>query len=517
MTAPNFSNRTLYISDNLPILEKMNSGTVDLVLIDPPFNSKRNYQGVGRASRAKFQDIWKWKKDVHPDWMPKLREYNGALAEVVEAAYHANDPSMAAYIAFMSIRVLELHRILKFTGSMYLHCDDTASHYLKSMMDAVFGAAQFRNHLIWRRATAHNDSKRFGRNVDHILFYTKGDKYTWNGRDIATPKSVEEIRKAYPQNDELGPVRFSDLTGASPSAGESGKPWRGYDVSARNRHWAPPKSGAYAEYIERHFIPGYRSIQGVHERLDALDAAGLIRHPTKGIWPGLKRYAAADLGKSAQALMLEPLGFTNFNKGAEWIGWGTQKPLKLYKRLIRASTNEGDMVLDAFAGCATTCVAAEQLGRQWVGIDIDDEAETITFERLRRETRLLEDGANPVSVHRDPPHPPYIPPDPESTPTFETPRRAKNNIPMPPLSEARKYLACRDGGFCQGCGFVPPNGWLDYLEVDHKLPKADGGGNEYGNLVLLCSPCNRRKAHMYTISGLRNEIVKAGRVVEKRW
>ncbi len=123
-------------------------------------------------------------------------------------------------------------------------------------------------------------------------------------------------------------------------------------------------------------------------------------------------------------------------------------------------------------------------------------------------------GGENVSIRHDAP---YRTPDPEPAPTFETPRRSKRNQPMPPLSEARKYLAARDGAFCQGCGFEPPNGWLDYLEVDHQKPKADGGTNAYDNLVLLCSPCNRRKGHFYTLSGLRNATKNEGRILEKRW
>ena len=171
-------------------------------------------------------------------------------------------------------------------------------------------------------------------------------------------------------NDSLGAVRFADLTGPGPRFGESGEPWHGYDVTTRGRHWAPPRGSYYAEYIEKRFIPGYRSIEGVHARLDALDEAGLIRHPVNGIWPGLKRYAASDQGSLPQNLILAPIGFTNYKKGREYVGYPTQKPLALLELFIKASSNEDDIVLDPFCGCATTCVAAEKLRRRWVGIDI---------------------------------------------------------------------------------------------------------------------------------------------------
>ena len=153
---------------------------------------------------------------------------------------------------------------------------------------------------------------------------------------------------------------------AGVSASESGKVWRGYDVSVRGRHWAPPKASPYAAYIEREFIPGYRSIEGVHARLDALDAAGLIHHPKRGVWAGLKRYADADQGNPPQSLILNPTGFTNYTTGGgEFTGYSTQKPLELYERLIMASSDPGDVVLDIFAGCATTAriqSAAPELG-----------------------------------------------------------------------------------------------------------------------------------------------------------
>ncbi len=249
-----------------------------------------------------------------------IAELHPALYGIIDAARPAHGKGMKSYLIMMAVRIQEMHRFLKETGSLYLHCDDTASHYLKVLMDAIFGAGRFCNHLTWRRSTAHNDPRRFGRNADHILYYVKGRTWTWSGQAVAVPKTDTEIRKAYLQTDERSPVRSKNLTGPNVRYGESGEPWHGYDVSARGRHWAPPKAGHYAKYIERHFIPGYRRMDGVRERLDALDTAGLIHHPVKGVWPGFKRYAAADRGNPPQSLMLEPADFTNFNKGSEWVG-----------------------------------------------------------------------------------------------------------------------------------------------------------------------------------------------------
>ena len=257
---------------------------------------------------------------------------------------------MSAFLCWLAVRVLEMHRILKPTGSMYLHIDHTAHAYVKTMMDVIFGRENFRNAITWRRATSHNDARRFGAVTDTILYYAKGQGAVWNGTEISAPKTEEQLATAYPQRDKRGAVRFADLTGAGASSGESGQTWREYDVSSMGRHWAPPKTSAYAAYIERNFIPGYRDIEGVHARLDALDTAGLIHHPKKGKWPGLKRYAAADAGNPPTDLILDVPGFTNYNRKAESTGYPTQKPLELYERIIKASSNPGDLVLDPFAG-----------------------------------------------------------------------------------------------------------------------------------------------------------------------
>ena len=254
----------------------------------------------------------------------------------------------------MAVRLLEMHRILKPTGSIYLHCDDTAGHYLKLLMDGIFGAKRFQNAITWRRAISHNDAGRYGRISDCILFYTASDEYTWN--DIRDEQDDEMLEKSYPRIDEDGKrFRSDNLTGPKHGAGggESVMEWHGYDVASRNRVWSPPKTGTYATYIEKHWIPGYRDIKGVHARLDALDAAGLIWHPSRGFWPGLKRYAEADAGKPLQDIIYTPTGLTNYS-GAERTSYSTQKPIALLDRIIEASSNTGDMVLDPFCGCATT-------------------------------------------------------------------------------------------------------------------------------------------------------------------
>ena len=182
-------------------------------------------------------------------------------------------------------------------------------------------------------------------------------------------KSVQEIKAAYPSMDERGRYRSADLTGPLHNAQRgtpSTEPWRGYDVHAMGRVWSVPLTGDYAEWIEANIIPGYRALKGIRARLDALDAAGMIHHPQRGRWPGLKRYAAADQGTPQQNLFLMPLGFTNYNK--KTTDYPTEKPLGLLERIISVSSNPGDIVLDPFCGCATTPIAAENLKRRWIGM-----------------------------------------------------------------------------------------------------------------------------------------------------
>ena len=289
---------------------------------------------------------------------------------------------MLAYVSYMAERLYECHRVLKPTGSIYVHCDDTAVHYIKAALDAIYGPERYLNDITWRRAVAHNDADRYGRICDHILFYSKSDIYTWNGDEVLTPHSEDNIESSYPYDDDDGRGRYrsDNITGAKASAGESGRAWRDYDISSRGRHWAAPKTRGYAQWIDKNIIPGYLQIEGVHDRLDALDRAGMIHHPgERGFWPGLKRYAKARSdGVKPQSLILSPGGFTNFNKGSEWVGYDTQKPLALLDKLIRASSNKGDLVLDPFGGCGTTAVAARQSERRWAVIDISVEALKVT-------------------------------------------------------------------------------------------------------------------------------------------
>ena len=322
--------------------------------------------------------------------MGLIADREPSLFSVLKTARLTHGKSMQSYLCMMSVRLMEMRRILKPSGSVYLHCDDTADGYLRLVMDAVFGRDNFRNSLTWRRSTAHNNPGRYGRNTDTLLFYSNGEKPTWNPTDAATPKTDAQLKQAYPSADRRGKYRNADLTGAGIRHGESGRSWRGFNPTHSSRHWAVPIISSYAAWIEEAIIPNYRSIEGPHDRLDALDQAGMIIHPSgRRKWPGIKRYAEADQGNLPQSLIMEPIGFTNYSRSKERVGYPTQKPLALLDRIIKASSNPGDMVLDPFCGCATACVAAERLDRKWVGIDISEKAAELVQVRIRQEINLL--------------------------------------------------------------------------------------------------------------------------------
>ena len=292
MAACNVPSRTIFTGDNLDILRGINSECVDLIYLDPPFNSNQSYAAPldSEARGAEFDDVWTL-DDMKQEWVDEIEIRRPALYHLINGAKLAHSESMAGYLTFMSIRLIGLHRILKPTGSIYLHCDDTAVHYLKGMMDALFGTENFVNNLVWKRATSHNDPKRFGRILDHIVFYSRGATRQWNADSIRTPKTEEEMRKRYSLEDERGHYSPDNMTGAKHNAkrgSPSTLPWRGYDLFSMNRVWSVPKTGKCADYIEKNFIAGYKNILGIHERLDALDAAGLIHHPEQGKWPGIK-------------------------------------------------------------------------------------------------------------------------------------------------------------------------------------------------------------------------------------
>ena len=407
---PNWENRTMVTGDNLAVLKEMSDACVDLIYLDPPFNSNRNYSApIGsKAAGASFKDIWTL-DDMDEQWLGQIAEENPALFKVVDAAGAAQGDGTMAYLCAMSIRLLQMKRVLKDTGSIYLHCDPTASHYLKAAMDVIFGKANFRNEIVWGyKGNAGNSTKKFSAKHDVVLFYANG-----SGRNfyspIVTPYSEEHQK------------RFNHV-----------------DKDGRRFYWnGSAQAGRYKTYMKEGVKMG-------------------------DFW--------ADI--------------PNLTSETERTGYPTQKPRKLLERIISASSNKGDVVLDPFAGCATACVAAEILDRQWIGIDISDEA----VKQVK--TRMKAEALNVIHKVDSKWRAPRI----KHVKTFATkankakvsPRDRKYNDP-----ENKQYLFGLQRGHCKVCGNTAE---YKAFHVDHIKAKAQGGTDKLDNLQLLCGPCNLSKS-----------------------
>ena len=473
-------NRTLFVADNLRVMRGMDSDSVDLIATDPPFNSKRVFNAPlgSKAAKAKFDDRWRW-DEVTDEWHDLLATDHPAIKELVEAAVVIEggtktdagietgvDNSIAAFVAWMAPRVVEMRRILKPSGTLYLQCDDVANSYLRLLLDAVFGRSNFRNEIIWQRIGNHNDAGRFGRTGDRLLFYGADIRR----ESVLVPLSDRNVKSKYRHRDGRGLFRRGDLTGAGTASGEAGSEWRGWNPTDIGRHWAVPRTGPYAAWIEANLIPGYRREAGVSARLDMLDEAGLVAFTATGT-PELKRYLAASPGQVPPDIWTDipPVN----SQATERTGWPTQKPLALYHRIVKASSEEGDLVLDPFAGCATTCVAAEQLNRRWIGIDIDPIAETVTKDRLKKETGIFDIGDSPVTVRKNPPR--------------------RSDVFDVTDAKLRVVLWNNQGRRCANPYCTSESLRAEDLDLDHRIPKSRGGADDQSNRIGLCRNCNTRK------------------------
>lgn len=354
---------TLYYGDNLDVLRRyFKDETVDLVYLDPPFNSNANYNALfgeqdGTKSHAQvmaFEDTWEWDTVAAATYQETV-EQGGRVADVLRAFrtfLGTNDvrhgSAMLAYVSMMAPRLVELRQVLKPTGSLYLHCDPTASHYLKILLDAVFGGDNFRNEITWKRTFSHgNVGRNFGAVCDTIFFYSKSNAYTWNQQ--FAPYSEEYIEGYFRYRDDDG-RRYRTVTLRNPSP----RPNLRYDYTASNGVTYKPHPNGWAVGPER---------------MKKYDDEGLLYYPKKdGGALLIKQYLDSKEGVKLQNLWddIPPIGA----HAAERLGYPTQKPEQLLERIIATSSNEGDLVLDPFCGCGTAVVSAERLGRRWAGIDI---------------------------------------------------------------------------------------------------------------------------------------------------
>ena len=443
MPTLNVQNRTLFHGDNLPFLRGINSNTIHLIATDPPFNKGRDFHATpdSLAAGAKFEDRWSWDKDVHQDWIDAIQDDWPAVWEVIDAAQAAAGEDMAAYLCWLGVRLLEMRRVLRDDGSLYLHIDHTAHAWVKTLLDAIFGRKNFRNEIVWCYTGPGSPGMRqFNRKHDTILWYSVSDQWCFNSDDV------------------------------------------------RIGHHSKTKGNFK----------------------DGLRGSGFIEG----------KYGLAAAGKVPETWWIQEKGnglAIAARQKKQYMGYPTQKPLALYERIIKASSNPGEFVLDPFCGCATTPVAAERLGREWVGMDIWDKAHETVIQRLQAERLVAPDGGTAgqlitfgqVYYSTAPP----IRSDEGETaaPILKT----KQKIAEPPgpkmsRAEMAQFLIDQNGMVCRGCDreFDDPL----YLELDHNTPRSDGGLNHISNRLLLCGPCNRIKSNTLTLSGLRRENTKRDRM-----
>ena len=406
------ANRTIFCRDNLDVLQGINNDTIDLVYLDPPFNKKRTFHApIGsRAEGASFKDTW-YDEDIKKGYLTLIADLYPTLYQYLKGVEKIESRSHRNYLTYMVQRLIEIKRILKSTGSVYLHCDNTMSHYLKLLMDCVFGYENFRNEIVWCYRGGGYPKKDFGRRHDTIFRFSKTKDYLFYVDNVRVPYSEETQNR----------LKYN------------AKSFR--------------KNATYDNY----------------------KANPLGKHP-EDWW------------------IMQPI----MPSSRERVGYPTQKPLALLERIIQASSNEGDIVLDPFCGCATTCVASEKLGRQWIGIDVSKKAYELVKMRLSKEVTDRGDllkYQNEVIYREDVPQRTDIKNIDLSY--------SKNKI------EVKHLLYEEQEGECQGCC---SHFEYRHFDIDHIVPKSKGGGDNKENLQLLCSHCNRIKGDndmLYLIKRLK--------------
>lgn len=360
----NWKNK-LYFGDNLPILRQhIADESIDLVYLDPPFNSNANYNVLfkeksGERSHAQitaFEDTWEWGEEAEETYFETIQK-GGRLSDFLQAFRVLLGPSdMMAYLVMMAPRLQELHRVLKPTGSLYLHCDPTASHYLKLLLDSVFGGEHYLNEITWKRTTAHSDAKQgrkgFGNVNDILLFYSKTESFKFNSQYV--PYDEAYLSAKYPYSDADG-RRYGHWDMSGPGGAAKGNPY--YEVMGVTRYWRYSQA-----------------------KMNELIAQGRIIQPSPGAVPRYKRYLDEMPGVPMQNLW-DDISAIN-SQAQERLGYPTQKPETLLERVVKASSDEGDIVLDPFCGCGTTISVAERLHRKWIGVDITHLAITLIRHRL---------------------------------------------------------------------------------------------------------------------------------------
>ena len=394
---------TLYYGDNLTVLrEYVADESVDLVYLDPPFNSNASYNVLfkeksGEESPSQIQaftDTWQWTQETERTYEDEVMLNPAAAPEVKEMMssfrQFLGSNNMMAYIVMMAPRLVELRRVLKPTGSIYLHCDPTAGHYLKLLMDSVFGPRQFRTEISWRRTSAHNDARQgrrqYGNVRDCILFYTKGNKWAWNWQYTEYAEDYVESFYRFTERGTGRRFRKDNLTAARPG-GDTSYEWR--IKRSKDGEWEADLTDEYldpAKDWEYKGVPPYRGRFWAYSKdgMASMAREGRLVYARTGM-PSYKRYLDEMPGVPLQN------DWSDIRPASrrESLGYRTQKPLALLERIISASSNEGDAILDPFCGCGTAVAAAEKLKRRWIGVDVTHLAVALMKNRLKTAFNLV--------------------------------------------------------------------------------------------------------------------------------
>lgn len=509
----NFVNRTLFQGENLDYLRLLNSESVDLIATDPPFNKGEDFHSKpdSLADGGSFIDRWKWDDSIQQAWLDELKTVNRdkdiSLLKTIECVRSAHSDAMGAYLCYMAVRLLAMRRVLKKTGSIYLHCDHTASHYLKMIMDAIFGKENFINEIVWERIKgagkrSQHDIRSLGNNTDSILHYGKTKNYFFNAEAIALP--YDDIEASFPHKDNKG--RYKRRS-----------PFRPPGLGPR-----PNLCYTYKGVTNPH-VSGWTTRK---ENFAKLDEEGEVD------WVNGKPYRK----QRPRAGIIPSSLWIDINQvmGDEDTGYATQKPVALYKRIIEAASKKGGMILDPFCGCATTLIAAETTGRQWIGIDLWeevydtvekrlvnlDEAELEGSDGLIKKKGLQEDllmfDLGKITKITDPSQikNPYI--GKESAPyqksivkhTYKKAAWEKLSDKQM-VNELKKEQTNKKTGLivCAGCGREME---VEFMELDHIHPKSDNEIHNISNRILICKPCNGRKSNKWAFKGLWGENKKEG-------
>ena len=546
----NAVNRGVYISDNLPFLRTLNTESIGLVCIDPPFaknetfgrqnpkardplkppltdeerdnelrlmenwgiNSDKDADDAGiNWPETRYKDFWSWENDIHEAWLNDLEEFQEPIAELIEVTRDIQDEGTAAYLCYMAVRFLEIHRVLKTTGSLYVHCDHTVGPFLRQLISVIFGhgengAPGFRNEITWRRANAKGLAFRsYPNNSDTLLYYSKGENFTWNRQ--FQPHDPAYVDKSY---------RYTEP--------DTGRRYRLGDLTNPNRN---------RPNLTYEFLGVTRVWRWTRERMQAAYDQGLVVQSRPGAVPAEKRYLDEMPGNPVDSIWedIKPLQANS----TERTGYPTQKPIALAERIIAASSNPDDIVLDCFAGCAYAAIAAERLGRQWVACDINPRAWTVfkrqfnkptlallTCEDLTTGQQVLADNPT-VTIHGPNQLPVRTSPEQEQ-PIGDVPlkeRKFKVPASIVPEREILEMLLELSNYMAWCCGFANrrPDGTIirstRNFHLDHIAPKSkEGTSNEIQNRAPMCPYHNIRKNNrQVALSQYRQEIADAGEMM----